>query len=214
MCDGVNRREVARYLGLKGKSPDARTAALMEEAIVELRAAEPRHVLKRFPLSVEDQTALVGPLTLASKSLAVHVKDCWEVILLAATLGVKADMMIRRASVCDMSRAMVLQACAAAKLEGYLDSLCAGMEKELEPEGLSLKTRFSPGYGDLSLDCQGEVLALLEAKKRIGLFLTDGSMMVPTKSVTAIIGLTPLKQKSLAHSCTSCMDADCPYREG
>ena len=49
--------------------------------------------------------------------------------------------------------------------------------------------RFSPGYGDLALAHQKEVLKLLNAEKNVGITLTDTCLMVPTKSVSAIVGI-------------------------
>lgn len=56
--------------------------------------------------------------------------------------------------------------------------------------GLFLKPRYSPGYGDFALESQKEIFARLECAKRIGLTLTDTMLMVPFKSVTAVIGVT------------------------
>ena len=46
-----------------------------------------------------------------------------------------------------------------------------------------------PGYGDLSLNYQKDIIEFLQAKKNIGVSLTESLMMVPVKSVTAIIGI-------------------------
>ena len=48
--------------------------------------------------------------------------------------------------------------------------------------------RFSPGYGDFPLECQGMLLEALEAGKRIGIKLTDSLLMMPSKSVSAVMG--------------------------
>ncbi len=57
-------------------------------------------------------------------------------------------------------------------------------------EGESLTHRFSPGYGDLSMSVTEEILAVLDAGRRIGVSVTKSLMMTPMKSVTAIIGIT------------------------
>ena len=49
--------------------------------------------------------------------------------------------------------------------------------------------RFSPGYGDFDLKYQKDILEYLDANKKIGISLTDSLMMIPTKSITAIIGI-------------------------
>ena len=49
--------------------------------------------------------------------------------------------------------------------------------------------RFSPGYGDMPLDLQGDIIAILEARKWLGLTLSEAKLMSPQKSVTALIGI-------------------------
>jgi cobalamin-dependent methionine synthase I len=51
--------------------------------------------------------------------------------------------------------------------------------------------RFSPGYGDWTLDNQPQVLQLAEAE-RIGITLTESNIMIPRKSVSAVIGWKPM----------------------
>ena len=55
--------------------------------------------------------------------------------------------------------------------------------------------RFSPGYGDRPLSMQDDLLAAVEAGKRIGLATTQGHMLTPMKSVTAIIGLQDMTKE-------------------
>ena len=51
----------------------------------------------------------------------------------------------------------------------------------------------------------------LELEKRLGLSLTPTQMMLPEKSVTAIIGLSKEPRKA-AGGCASCAKTDCPNR--
>jgi len=53
-----------------------------------------------------------------------------------------------------------------------------------------LTSRFSPGYRDLPLTLQREIFTLLEPSRRIGLSLNASLLMSPSKSVTAIVGIT------------------------
>ncbi len=50
--------------------------------------------------------------------------------------------------------------------------------------------RFSPGYGDCPLSAQRSIVnSVLNATRLIGLTVTPTSLLIPTKSVTAVIGL-------------------------
>lgn len=209
----VSRRTIAKYLGYRGQSLDAATNALVDEALGELESVTPRHALARLPLELDGDTARIGGMMIESKSLSAHLRGCREAVLLAATLGVQADRMIHAASMHQMSRAVVLQACAAARLEGYLNAACAALARELEKEERYLTPRFSPGYGDLSLDYQQGLLDVLEAGKRIGLTLSGGKMLIPAKSVTAILGVSPQRQSACIQTCARCPNTACPFRE-
>ena len=81
-------------------------------------------------------------------------------------------------------------------------------------EGLSLRPRFSPGYGDLPLEAQESVFKALDCHRKIGLALNDSLLMSPSKSVTAIVGLCLADaQAARGTSCLSCDKADCLFRK-
>jgi len=211
--EDVSRKTIAKYLGYRGKPLDGPTSALIETALMELAPIAPRHVMCRLPLFIIDNKVIIESFQVESQSLSGHLAGCKEAVLLAATLGVQADQLIARASIARMSKAVVLQACAAAKLEGYLNAIGHDLAREVEAEGLFLTPRFSPGYGDLPLTCQTEVLTLLEAGKRIGLGMTEEYLLTPIKSVTAIIGLSFNKQSACYQVCQRCPHTACPFRE-
>ena len=105
-----------------------------------------------------------------------------------------------------------MQACAAAMLEEYCDEMQDKIAQQLAEEKLYLRPRFSPGYGDFSILHQKEILDMLDAPKRIGLTMTDAYMLVPTKSVTAIIGVSNTKEPCHQKGCEECTKEDCLYR--
>lgn len=69
-----------------------------------------------------------------------------------------------------------------------MDSIEDDIRAELAP-GESLVARYSPGYADFPLSAQRELLALLDAPRKVGVSLTDSLLMVPSKSVSAVIGV-------------------------
>ena len=54
---------------------------------------------------------------------------------------------------------------------------------------LICRPRFSPGYGDLPLSLQPEVIRATGADRRLGITLSSSLLMTPKKSVTAIKGI-------------------------
>ena len=124
-----------------------------------------------------------------SKYLAKNLVECSRVILIASTIGPMADNLIRRFTKLDAARAAIMQAAGAMFIESYLDQLNAQLEREAAEQGFKLHSRFSPGYGDVSLEVQRHFFSLLPCTQRIGLTLTDSLVMAPEKSVTAFIGM-------------------------
>ena len=70
------------------------------------------------------------------------MNGCTQVVMLGATLGVEVDMLMKRYSLTEMSRTVVLQACAAAMLEEYLNNWQKSLKEEMTSRGYFLRPRF------------------------------------------------------------------------
>lgn len=210
----MNVKETLRYLGYKGNQPDGQTLELVEECWQELEESVVKRVyFQEFPLSFSENGLIdMGCLQTESRALGKNLKDCQKVVLFAATLGVQADNLLRRYSRLQMSKAVVMQAAAAAMLEDYCDEINEKVRKDYEKQGYMLRPRFSPGYGDFPLQCQPALLKALDVGKRVGITLTDSLLMMPSKSVTAVIGISPIGQKQDSKGCKLCDKTECLYR--
>ena len=165
-----------------------------------------------MPVQLEGEAIFLGPLQLHSRALKRHLDGCKEAYLFAATLGAGVDRLMQRYSRTDMPAAVVLQACAAA----FLESCCDAAQEDIAlglTDGFTLRPRFSPGYGDLSLSCQPDFLRVLDAPKKIGLSCTETNMLTPTKSITAVMGIRPGERQRMAHDCSSCDLTQCAYKK-
>ena len=207
-------KEAVRYLGFGKNAADENTLALIGDAFDRLeKVSAPKSVCRVFDLEeAEDGTIVIGTMRIRSAGLQRNLKGCTRVALFGATLGEGVDRMIRRAALTDMAEAVVLQACAAAFLEEYCDREQEKIGAQMEREGLYLRPRFSPGYGDLDLRYQEPLMRMLDCAKTIGLTMTDSFMMTPTKSVTAFIGASPVRERCPAAGCGACRKTDCEYR--
>ncbi len=206
-------REAVRYLGYGGHAVDEQTLALIEDSFIELEEAAKKRIIYRiFDVSQEEGRLLIGNMDIASRNLSKNLRDCKEAILLGATLGIGVDMLLKRYSLTDMSRVVVLQAAAAAMLEEFLDQWQSRMRVEFENSGQYLRPRFSPGYGDFDIRHQDQILRMLDADRRIGLTMTDSYMLTPTKSVTAVIGISRKREECPLEGCEACDKKDCIYR--
>ena len=180
----IDKKEVLRYAGAKGG--DREILALLDRLIKESESSLSYKVCySRFPISVLGDSIDLGFAKASSHSLALCLKDCCEVIVFCATVGVELDRLIRRYSLTSPSAATMLQAFGSERVEALCDAFCDDMAKET---GKELRPRFSPGYGDLPLELQKDIFTCLEPSK-IGVALSENLFMTPSKSVTAIIGI-------------------------
>ena len=185
------KKEGRRYLGFGKQLPDETVQGLIGGCAKELwDSIQPRHLTARYPLVLKPEGEIrTAGLTLHSRALSKNLHDCKEVIFFAATLGNGVDMLIARYSKIAVSKAAIMQAVAATVMEEYCDRCQERIKEELQTEGLTLRPRFSPGFGDLSLQIQRDFLNVLNAGKYAGIFLSEGNIMLPEKSVTAFMGV-------------------------
>ena len=206
-------KEIFRYLGYRGHRPEAHVREAVERCVGELlKAAEPKCVWREFPLEWEEGDPCWGGLRVPSRNLAGNLKDCHSLILFAATLGIGPDRLIARASVAKISDMAIYQAASAAMIEEVCHELNRNLAEEAAGRGDFLRPRFSPGYGDFSLAFQKDVLRLLDASRGAGISLTDSCLMLPSKSVTAVIGVSRINTGCLPEGCEACQKKDCGYR--
>lgn len=213
----VPRKEVFRYLGYRGVDPSDEVNALVETCVAHLQeVAEPRTVCRCFPLKqVDDGTVQFAEIVVKSQSLSRNLQNCHEVCILAATIGPGVDRLIRQAEVRRMSEAVIYQAAGAAMVEELCDRLNAEICQSAKSRGLACRPRFSPGYGDFSLEHQRDFVRVLNTPKNLGVCLLDSLLMTPSKSVTAVVGLYAGPESDCAdaeHPCERCGCPDCQFR--
>lgn len=211
----INTKEVLRYLGYKGCEADEKTLDLINHVKIEIiTSIQPRSLYRECKLEyLSDSAVKLDGIEFHSEKLVKHLRNSDRILLFAATLGMQSDILVRRYAGVDTARAAVMQAATAAAVESFCDDVCENIAKEEEKRGYYLRPRFSPGYADLSLESQKEFFKLLDCTKRIGLTLSENCMMIPTKSVTAFIGLTKDKDCNF-NACAACGNKNCEFRRG
>ena len=124
-----------------------------------------------------------------------------------AGAGLEIDRLIRRYTSLSPAKALFFQAIGAERIESLCDAFC----EELKKDGLQLRPRFSPGYGDLPMELQKDIFRVLDCPRKIGLALNESLLMSPSKSVTAIIGIGEGTEEA-DNKCSACEKSDCAYR--
>ncbi|MCH5287913.1 MAG: methionine synthase [Christensenellaceae bacterium] len=211
----IDLDEALRYLGVRS-DPDGTMRGRMAELAEELQERiAPRYALRVATLTRNDAgmrlegAGVILPGRLAQTMLA----DCGHAAILVCTLGAAFDAWMRTMQVRDMANAVMLDALGSA----WVETGCDEAEKELAGRfpGMHLTDRFSPGYGDLPLSLQPDILAATDAARRLGVQATESCLLIPQKTVTAVIGIADRPQRARIRGCAHCpMRGECDYRKG
>lgn len=137
-------------------------------------------------VTINDDICNFGTFSVKSKNLAINLKGCSKVLLFGATIGVYIDRLISKYSRISPTKALIFQAIGTERIESLCDTFCGEYSKE---KNVNLKPRFSPGYGDLSLETQKDIFIILDCPRKIGVTLNESFLMSPSKSVTAFVGI-------------------------
>ena len=182
-----DEKEILRYAMLPSFAPKPEELPLKECLEAAKGAAKCRAVWRRYPLRRNGEELDLGFARTDTRDLRQHLEGCSEILLFACTAGAEMDRRIARAKLLSPARGLLMHAIGAQQVEGGCDRLCQRLA-ELFPDR-QLTDRFSPGYGDLPLAMQRDVMEALDCGRTVGITLTDSLLMTPSKSVTAIIGL-------------------------
>ena len=200
----LNRNEAVRYLGGAGIRLNYRMDVLMDEcekAVLEKASPKYLYVEKDLPC----------PQIMGGKDIESHLNGCEKAIVMCATVGSEVDKLIRISQISDMARAVVMDSLASVAVE----QVCNVFDKIIAEKysDYNMTFRFSPGYGDYPIELQKIILQMLDAPKKIGLCTNDNFLLTPTKSVTAVLGLSknPIARKK--RGCAICnMRETCNFR--
>ena len=211
----LNIDEVLRYLGVRGEAPAELRRRVERTAEEVADSLTPKYVCRAFPLAAAEQgIELRGSGVVLTGSLAGRMlADCNTAILLCCTLGLEFERRLRAVARRDMGEASVFDACGSAWVEAGCDAAEAKLAARFAPNYLT--DRFSPGYEDLPLSLQPAVIACLDAERRLGVHLNERFLMTPSKSVTAVIGVSDQPQPARVRGCAACaLREGCEYRKG
>lgn len=212
----IDRNEALRYMGYRGQRLDANTEKLLEACADEVMSISKKScVYEIFDIErKEEGICLKGTtLVLAGEDINAHLSKAEKCALMAVTLGLEVDRRIAYYSKTDLAKGLIFDACAAAAVEALCDTVQDEIVLKAGAIGLEATSRYSPGYGDFDIAIQKEICKLLKTYERVGLSVNDSSIMIPRKSVTAVIGLQKEKCSDKGHKCKNCDNRYCLYRK-
>ncbi|MDY0226186.1 MAG: hypothetical protein RBR38_05085 [Desulfomicrobium apsheronum] len=177
-------KSLLRYVQISSSGPErAVLDELVEEAgqLLDIRTWKQR-------LAKGDFFALFHPWAEESRSIASLLAESDHVWLMAATLGPGLESRSRWYLDHDeYCRGYVLDRLGSFLVEQEMKKLDHGIRRSAEVAGHGTTHRYSPGYGDFSLEAQRVFHGLLN-DSITGLFLDVGGLFRPEKTVTALKG--------------------------
>lgn len=220
----VDRAEMLRYLGYGGQAIDAQLERRIELCIEQLELSiNPKGIRRTFRV---DATAtdneglpciqLEGTeITLTGRDIYRHLKDASFCTVIACTLGMDCERRLRTLASQQALDAALLDAACSSYIEAAVEQMDRDVRARAAEAGLNANWRFSPGYGDCPLSAQSSILAALNASRLLGLTVTTTNLLMPTKSVTAFIGLFdgPVHDANTRPTCNICrLRPSCAFR--
>ena len=222
----LDRDEMLRYLGYSGQEIEPELAARIDAVVAEVeRDIAPRGIRRVLAVDANGVDAAGEPcirlsgttVELRGRDIYRHLKDAQCCALLACTLGMESERRLRLLSSQKPLESAVFDAACSAYVEAAVEEMDAAVKRDAAALGLTGNWRYSCGYGDCPLDAQPAIAAALDATRRIGLTVTPTNLLLPSKSVTAMIGLFdgPVHDADSRPTCSTCrLRESCRFRAG
>lgn len=206
-----NVREILRYSGCR--EADDEVLRIIDECIKECRKKLIYRVCYcELPVTQANGTTDLTFAETNSKALGKNLAGCRSIVLFAATIGIEIDRLIAKYGRISPTKALMFQSIGAERIESLCDLFNEDINNSYAAENLYTRPRFSPGYGDFPLEVQKDIFRVLDCPRKIGISLNDSLLMSPSKSVTAIIGISDKCASKSGSSCTRCKKTDCKFR--
>ncbi len=147
-----------------------------------LSAITVRYAIGDARLTVSGDTAVIGDVRIKSQAIVRHLSRYEICAVVALTLGVDADRLIKRYE----AKGETLGFVADALLSVIADSACLKICGESFP--FEHSAPFAPGYADTDTKHLPSLLKIADQKGALGITFTDSYLMIPTKSIVVIVG--------------------------
>jgi cobalamin-dependent methionine synthase I len=215
----IDFNQVLHYLEYRNQKLSESNKRIIDDCISEINGiVREKYVYDFFDIKQENGKIVLqnSTLALSGRDIENHLKNCLKCVVMAATLGIEVDKRIAFYSKMDLSKGIIMDACASAAIEALCDNVENQIRAKVSHERQYMTSRYSPGYGDFPLELQHDIISVLDAYRQIGLSVTENSLLIPRKSVTAVIGIRQIPSNNDCHNekCTACDKIDCRYRRG
>ncbi|MFA6142054.1 MAG: vitamin B12 dependent-methionine synthase activation domain-containing protein [Candidatus Omnitrophota bacterium] len=181
--------------------------------LAKSRAVPKIIVIKKRIAGIGASIRLDSGLELSTRQISSLLKGASHLYLIAVTIGPSLE----KTATEYMNEGDLLCGYIMDRIGSFAcESLAEFVEEDLRNacmcKGLSVSMRFSPGYCDFPIEEQFKLNRELDFSK-IGISINKSCMMIPKKSITAIVGIGPKGLfKKKRSQCLVCGKKDCSYK--
>lgn len=218
----IDEKEVLRYLQYKNQEIKDDLSETIKECIKDTKEIiNPRFIYRKYKIKKLKSSNSKGEVYLEGANLILQsddiynlLRECDECILMSVTLGLEIEKEIRKLTYTDLTKGIIIDACATTAIEEVCDIVQDSIEKQLLKKHKYITYRYSPGYGDLPIEKNVDINNILNSQKEIGLTVTSSGIMIPRKSVVALIGVSHKGTNNSKKSCENCNNRhNCNYKK-
>jgi hypothetical protein len=213
------KKEVLRTEKIDSHAKDERSAKILASLGESIRKARSlvttRYAYKEYTIKNPGEGAieLSEGTKLSASKIQCFIKGASGIVIFVVTIG---DALEKEAGVLtsgkDLLGGYLLDRIGSFAVESLAERLEKRLRKDYSGQKKSLSSRFSPGYCDWPVEEQFKLDKALDFSKA-GVKLTEGCMMVPKKSVSAIAAVADEGVfKDFISSCDICDNAGCDFR--
>lgn len=213
------KREVLRIERISYANPHERMAAVIKSLELSLRKAsklaEPKFILAEKDIIgfTPDSIQIESDISFTSKKISAYLNGATDLIVFLATIGNKleteATLLMEKG---EQVEGYLLDRIGSLAVESLSKTVEASIRDFYVSQDASVSARLSPGYCDWPTQEQLVMTKILDFAKA-GVYLTEGCMMQPKKSISGILAIGPKNKFSRKISqCSLCDLQDCAYR--
>ena len=170
-----------------------------------------KNIVRFSPASFEVE----GGITISGRELTSNIKGATHIYAFLVTIGKSVE----EAATASMNSGdhllgYLIDRAGSFAAESMAQNTEYALRRTLTPEGLSVSMRFSPGYCDWPIEEQFKLARMIDFGKA-GVTLTESCVMIPKKSISAVVGIGPKELFAKVKSpCAVCNMKVCDYRRG
>lgn len=215
----LNLSEIKRYSGLDNYTQFP--THLLDQACTEAYLlAQPQASWQIYNYDASKARIMAPePLLLHAPKVINYLAQSVQIAIIALTIGPKLEQQVNNYfTLGEYTSGLLLDAAGTAAVEVAADQVCEFIKIQAAQQGYKTLPRFSPGYGEWDIRVQPLILDLASGHD-IQLTVTESCMLLPRKSITAVIGFIPNQQEVnlsyqyQATTCPECSQINCLARK-